>query len=196
MVPNLPPSAKRKLGALPLQSPGICAYLLIRGSHPSPFLGFHLPGGNEPCRLLVVPKCTEEASPGVWRPARLIAPMNHAEAEVGGTSGQREFLDRVLAESWWRESTTDVRILATRTPSDWGREYHLYRDGMNPVMTARFMRAGRLPHRSPYVERLYFAGSATHPGQWVSFCAISGILAADCVRSDLRGERKSACSPQ
>jgi phytoene dehydrogenase-like protein len=56
---------------------------------------------------------------------------------------------------------------------------------MNPVMTTRFMRAGRLAHRSPYVKRLYLAGSSTHPGQWVSFCAISGILAADCLREDL-----------
>ena len=56
---------------------------------------------------------------------------------------------------------------------------------MNPVMTARLMRAGRLAHRSPFVERLYLAGSATHPGQWVSFCAISGILAADRVLEDL-----------
>jgi len=55
---------------------------------------------------------------------------------------------------------------------------------MNPVMTARFMRAGRIAHRSPWVRGLYLAGSATHPGQWVSFCAISGILAADRVRED------------
>jgi phytoene dehydrogenase-like protein len=49
---------------------------------------------------------------------------------------------------------------------------------MNPVMTARMMRQGRIAHKSPIVEGLYFAGSSTHPGQWVSFCAISGILAA------------------
>ena len=51
--------------------------------------------------------------------------------------------------------------------------------------TARFMRAGRLAHRSPFVDRLYLAGSATHPGQWVSFCAISGVLAADRALEDL-----------
>jgi phytoene dehydrogenase-like protein len=56
---------------------------------------------------------------------------------------------------------------------------------MNPVMTARLMRIGRLAHRSPYVERLYLSGSATHPGQWVSFCTISGVLAADRVLEDL-----------
>ena len=53
---------------------------------------------------------------------------------------------------------------------------------MNPVMTARFMRQGRIPHASPVADNLYLAGSSTHPGQWVSFCAISGILAADAVR--------------
>jgi phytoene dehydrogenase-like protein len=46
------------------------------------------------------------------------------------------------------------------------------------------MRAGRLAHRSPYVRGLYLAGSSTHPGQWVSFCAVSGILAADRLRED------------
>jgi phytoene dehydrogenase-like protein len=48
-------------------------------------------------------------------------------------------------------------------------------------MTAGFMRAGRFAHKSPYARRLYLAGSSTHPGQWVSFCAISGILAADAM---------------
>ena len=52
-------------------------------------------------------------------------------------------------------------------------------------MTARLMRRGRLAHRSPYVRGLHLAGSATHPGQWVSFCAISGILAADRICEEL-----------
>jgi phytoene dehydrogenase-like protein len=50
---------------------------------------------------------------------------------------------------------------------------------MNPTMTASFMREGRLAARSPAADNLYLCGSATHPGQWVSFCAISGVLAAD-----------------
>ena len=65
------------------------------------------------------------------------------------------------------------------SPSPW------VTDAMNPVMTARLMRAGRLAHRSPFVRGLYLCGSATHPGQWLSFCAISGVLAADLVRRDL-----------
>ncbi len=77
-------------------------------------------------------------------------------------------------------------MLDTRTPADWGAACHLHRESMNPVMTARFMRAGRLAHRSPHLRGLYLAGSATHPGQWVSFCAISGILAADSPAGGLR----------
>ena len=50
---------------------------------------------------------------------------------------------------------------------------------MNPVMTAQLMRRGRLTHRSPWIKGLYLAGAATHPGQWVSFAAISGVIAAD-----------------
>ena len=75
--------------------------------------------------------------------------------------------------------------MATRIPAEWGRGYNLYRDSMNPVMTAAFMRAGRLAHRSPQLAGLYLCGSATHPGQWVSFCAVSGVLAADRLREDM-----------
>ena len=111
--------------------------------------------------------------------------MGHARAEREGQAGQRAYLNRILEETWWRGYVTDSRVVATRIPAEWGAQYHLYRDSMNPVMTARFMRAGRMAHRSPYVPGLYLTGSSTHPGQWVSFCAISGILAADCVQEDL-----------
>jgi phytoene dehydrogenase-like protein len=152
-----------------------------------PYLRFFLPGGDERCRCLVMPGVLE---PNVqrdgWYPARLIVPMDHARAQAAGPAGQRAYLERILAEPWWREHVHEYRVLATRIPAEWGAQYHLYRDSMNPVMTARFMRAGRLAHRSPDVPGLYLAGSATHPGQWVSFCAISGILAADSLLEDLR----------
>ena len=109
--------------------------------------------------------------------------MRYDQAEREGAEGQRAYLEKILAEDWWRAGVEKYRILATRIPAEWGAQFHLYRDSMNPVMTARFMRAGRLAHRSPYVRNLYLTGSATHPGQWVSFCAISGVLAADCLCS-------------
>ena len=98
---------------------------------------------------------------------------------------QRDHLDQLVEESWWREGLDEVRVLATRVPSEWGAQYNLYRNSMNPVMTAGFMRAGRLAHKSPYARGLYLAGSSTHPGQWVSFCAISGILAANDLLEDM-----------
>jgi phytoene dehydrogenase-like protein len=120
-----------------------------------------------------------------WHTARLLAPMAYDDAERGGDAGQREYLDRLLQETWWRNDLGEIRVLHKRSASEWGAEYNLYANSMNPVMTARFMRAGRFAHRSPYGEGLYLAGSSTHPGQWVSFCAMSGILAADCVIEDL-----------
>jgi phytoene dehydrogenase-like protein len=184
----VPRRTQSNLEKLPLQSPGICAYLAIRGATPCPYLRSYLPGGGALCRLLVMPSALpihgrREAQE--WRPARLMAPMDHHAAETGGLPAQQEYLHRILDEDWWRDQISEYRVLATRLPHDWGSEFRLYRDSMNPVMTARFMRAGRLAHRSPYVKRLYLAGSSTHPGQWVSFCAISGILAADCLRQDL-----------
>jgi phytoene desaturase len=186
LVGSTPPRERERLKRLPLQSPGVCAYLAVKGHTGPPYLRFRLPGGGELCRLLIRPAAIDpDVQRDGWQPARLLGPMRHAEAEQGGPAGQRAYLDRILAEDWWRDGIDAYRVVATRIPAEWGAQYHLYRDSMNPVMTARFMREGRLAHRSPYVARLYLAGSSTHPGQWVSFCAVSGVLAADRVREDL-----------
>jgi phytoene dehydrogenase-like protein len=170
---------------LPLQSPGVCAYLAVKGTMEAPYLRFLLPGGEERCRLLIRPGVMNpEEKRGEWYPARLLGPMDHAKAQRMGPVGQTEYLEKLLQEKCWQEGIAEYRVLARRTPAGWGAEYSLARDSMNPVMTAKFMREGRLAHRSPDVRGLYLAGSATHPGQWVSFCAISGVLAADCLQKD------------
>jgi len=111
--------------------------------------------------------------------------MDHEKAQNMGPEGQLHYLQKLLVEKWWQQGISEFRVLSKRTPAKWGLEYSLARDCMNPVMTAKFMREGRLAHRSPDLRGLYLAGSATHPGRWVSFCAISGVLVADCVRQDL-----------
>lgn len=158
----------RRLRALPLQAPGVCVYLAVEGDPGPPYLRFRLPPEGL-CRLLVA---------GEAGTARLIGPVDHAWAEGAGPEGQRAYLDRLLAEEWWKPVFSSWRVAASRIPSEWGAGFHLHRAAMNPVMTARFMRQGRLAHRSPVAPGLYLAGSATHPGQWVSFAAISGIHAA------------------
>jgi phytoene dehydrogenase-like protein len=110
--------------------------------------------------------------------------MDHDKAQRLGAAGQCEYLDRLLEEKWWQAAVSEFKVLAKRTPVKWGAEFSLAHDSMNPVMTAEFMREGRLSHRSPEVRGLYLAGSATHPGQWVSFCAISGVIAANCLCED------------
>jgi phytoene dehydrogenase-like protein len=177
--------SRKRCEKLPLQSPGVCAYLAVKGKMDAPYLRFLLPGGDERCRLLIRPGVVNlEDKQGEWYPARLLGPMDHAKAQRIGAQGQAEYLEKLLEEKWWREGISEYRVLARRTPTEWGSEYSLARDSMNPVMTAKFMREGRLAHRSPDVRGLYLAGSATHPGQWVSFCAISGVLAAACVQED------------
>lgn len=183
---EVPAKGQGQLKNIPLQSPGVCAYLAVRGGAASPYLRFRLPGKGELCRLLITPSgVVDGLEHDGWSPARLLAPMAYEDAQQLGPNGQRAYLDRVLSETWWRKHVGEARVLDARTPTDWGAACHLYRNSMNPVMTARLMRAGRLAYRSPYAERLYLAGSSTHPGQWVSFCAISGILAADRVLEDL-----------
>ncbi len=186
MLKETPARARQHLNQLPLQSPGACAYLAIRGDARQPYLRFKTFGTRQLCRLLIMPVVVApELKKNGWFPARLISPMRHEEAERLGVEGQRDYLNQLIEESWWREGIDDYRVVDTRVPAQWGTQYNLYRDSMNPVMTAGFMRAGRLAHRSPHVQGLYLAGSSTHPGQWVSFCAISGILAADDLLEDL-----------
>ncbi|HEV3121478.1 MAG TPA: NAD(P)/FAD-dependent oxidoreductase [Isosphaeraceae bacterium] len=186
LVEGVPDRARRQLARLPLQSPGVCAYLGVQAEARPPYLRFRLDQGGTRCRLLVLP---EVMDPSLRKeglaPARLVAPMDHAEAERLGPAGQSAFLEQLLGEAWWRAHTGEARVVSARKPVQWGAEFQLFRNSMNPVMTTRFMRAGRLAHRSPHMQGLYLAGSATHPGQWVSFCAISGVLAAACVSRDL-----------
>lgn len=182
----LPTRICQMLERLPLQSPGVCAYLAVKGPVPPPYLRFRIQSEPDGCRLLVTPGALDPLrSVNGWSPARLIAPMNHQRAESGGVAEQRAFLEQVLAEDWWRSLFSEVRVLATRIPQEWGAHYHLFHNSMNPVMTAEFMRAGRLAHQSPWIRGLYLTGSATHPGQWVSFCAVSGVLTANLVLQEL-----------
>jgi phytoene desaturase len=175
-----------RLRGLPLQSPGVCAYLAVRGRPGETYLRFLLPE-RERCRLLISPGALDpDLACDGWFPARLLGPMAHAEAERLGGEGQRQYLERIVAEPWWRENIEDFQVLAMRTPALWGSDFHLYRDSMNPVMTGRFMRRGRFAHRSRQPGGLYLTGSSTHPGQWVSFCAIAGVLAANAVVEDLK----------
>lgn len=157
-----PPRKRKRLQTLPLQSPGSCAYLRIASISPRPYLRFRI-GGALPCRLLVAS----------GERGRLIVPNSDA-------------LDTALEEPWWREGLAGADVVLRRTSREWGREYNLYRDSMNVVMTAQQMRRGRIAHRSPDAPGLYLAGSSTHPGQWISFCAISGVLAADALIEDQR----------
>jgi phytoene dehydrogenase-like protein len=185
LLSEIPRSLRETWAKLPLQSPGACAYLAVKGKVEPPYLRFHLPSDGQICRLFIQPSVIEpELARDGWSAARLLSPMEHGLAERLGEAGQREYLEQMLAESWWRMLVGESRVLATRTPCEWGADYHLYRNSMNPVMSARFMRAGRIPHRSPSVRGLYLAGSSTHPGQWVSFCAISGVLAAELLHKD------------
>ena len=164
---EVPDRVRRKLREMPLQSPGLCAYLTAK-IDDGPYLRFRLKRGLE---LRVAREGT----------VRMIKPFDRETSEAE----QETELQRMLDDPWWREGLSDVKLLKKRTVRGWGRDMHLYRDSMNPAMTRRMMLRGRLPHRSPWVKNLCLAGASTHPGQWVSFCAISGILAADLLHRDL-----------
>jgi phytoene dehydrogenase-like protein len=177
---------------LPLQSPGVAAYLLLRNQQRGAHLQFWL--GREdaraPSRLIVRPSCVQGTlasfAEAPMIPARLVAPLAHDAAQALGAEGQAALLAQMLEEADLFESIGAFEVVHVRTPRGYGARHHLYQDAMNPVMTAAFMRRGRLPHRLPSPKGLYLVGSSTHPGQWVSFCAISGVLGARKLLHDLR----------
>jgi phytoene dehydrogenase-like protein len=165
-----------ELAQLPLQSPGVAAYLHADVAADVPFLQFWLPGANEPCRVLIHAGAVDASRPNTLR---LVSPMAHGAS----LEDQQAHLARLTGEPWWQPGITNPRIVASRIPAEWGTRHHLWRDSMNPTMTAAFMRRGRIAHQSPVADNLLLCGAATHPGQWVSFCAISGVLAATCARA-------------
>jgi phytoene dehydrogenase-like protein len=180
---ELAPVPERRRGALtklPLQSPGLAAYGLTSTRDGGPYLQFRLAPthAEAPCRLVVRPAALPSATPSDANPTRIVAPLAHDVAERLGATGQAALLDAILAEPWIRERVASFQELARLVPASWGARHALYRDSMNPVMTAKFMRQGRLPHRVDGVDALYQVGSSTHPGQWVSFCLLSGLYGA------------------
>jgi phytoene dehydrogenase-like protein len=192
LVDDVPARVRERLRALPLQSPGLCAYIRARGQTSSAYLRF-MTGDRGAVTLAVSPASLDQdrSADGSF-PLRLISPIDHADAQRLGPTGQAQALETMLAQTWWREGLTDVQPIATRTAHDWGREGCLYRDSMNPAMSRRLLLRGRLRHRSPWIRGLYLAGASTHPGQWVSFCAISGILAAEAAHSDAHADAAQA----
>ena len=115
----------------------------------------------------------------------LLALEREEIVSVAMTPGQAQnFCERLLSEDWWQSTSMSWKLLDARTPQRWGSEFSLYQNSMNPVMTGSSFRSGRLAHKSPWIQGLYLAGSSTSPGQWISFCGISGILAADLLRKD------------
>jgi phytoene dehydrogenase-like protein len=176
-----PNSVRKRVAALPLQSPGVAAYLLANERPSGPYLRFRLDAADRdaPCRLLVRPG-TLDAPPTALhaRQVRVVAPLAKATAERLEASQQDALLDQILAEPWTRARVGAFEEAARLTPARWGRRHTLHRNSMNPVMTAQLMRRGRLPHVIDTPRGLFLVGSSTHPGQWVSFCLISGVLGA------------------
>lgn len=176
---DTPARVRTRVAELPLQSPGIAAYVLAERAPEGSYLRFrlHPEHTDAPCRLIVRPAALPGPSDPM-HPTRIVAPLAHEVAERLGEAGQTALLDAILQEPWVRETVGPFAEAARLVPASWGRRHVLHRDSMNPVMTARFMRQGRLPHRVDVPKGLFLVGSSTHPGQWVSFCLVSGILGA------------------
>lgn len=165
------PAHRKRWDTLPLQSPGIGVYLTANTPNV-PFITFLR--SEQSCAARVVPGVVDSEQA---QQVRLVAPLPHGASQEQATQKIRHLID----QSWWQQGLDGIQIRGTRTPTCFGTAATLYRDSMNPVMTQSFMRRGRIPHQIAEIEGLFLAGSATHPGQWVTFCAISGVLAAEAL---------------
>jgi phytoene dehydrogenase-like protein len=185
-----PDRVRRRVAALPLQSPGVAAYLLADARPAGPYLRFRVDAADRdaPCRLLVRPGALDDPPTALHaRQVRVVAPLAQATAERLDAAQQDALVDQILREPWTRERVGGFEEAARLTPARWGRRHTLHRNSMNPVMTAQLMRRGRLPHVIDTPRGLFLVGSSTHPGQWVSFCLVSGVLGAREVLRTLDG---------
>ena len=176
LVDAKPPPALRVRMAGALQSPGVTAYMAVQGDPPSE-INFEVSGSPKQATAFIAGPASDPRSS--VRASRIVAPLSHDRARALGDDGQRRLLDRLVAAPWWRSDVDQVEVVGTRLVSDWGREFRLRDDAMNLIMARRQLLLGRLPHRIRHIPGLFLAGSWTHPGQWISFCAVSGVLAAD-----------------
>ncbi|HEX3759037.1 MAG TPA: NAD(P)/FAD-dependent oxidoreductase, partial [Kofleriaceae bacterium] len=169
-----PPRLARRIRALPMQSPGLALFGVSDRSTDGPYLVFQRTPAHRqlPCKLVIHPaRVHAMVGPA---PIRVLAPLRQGAA--GSEPDMLALADELRRDPWIASTVPGFIPKHTLTPAGYGQANTLYHDTMNPVMTARFMRQGRLPRRAPGIARLYLVGSATHPGQWVSFAAISGVL--------------------
>lgn len=185
LIEETPVSFKNKIKTLPLQSPGICVFLRVKGRPTGSYIKFKLEKDVPNCKSFILPDIITQKNTDAWMNARLVFPLPHELSLTLSDTDCKKMIDAVLEESWWKAGITDFEVLSYNTPGTWSEKFVLYNRSMNPVMTSKFMRMGRMHHKSPYFKGLYFCGSSTHPGQWVSFCAISGILASNQLIKDL-----------
>lgn len=174
---RMPARLSRFIRSLPLQSPGVSAYMTGRRKTSGEYLSFEL--GDHACTALVQPGVYNEGQVGHREAFRIVRPIRH-----GAETDPQQMLHEMLESPLVLRHFDDLELRHSLNPKSWEQEFRLYGGGMNPVMTPAFMRRGRFPHRCPYIDGLYFAGSSTHPGQWVSFCCISGVLAARALLED------------
>jgi phytoene dehydrogenase-like protein len=180
-----------RVRALPLQGPGVAAFGTMAAGDDDADDGAYLrfairPDALLPCLAVVRPHKAgvDVAVPPGRLHVRVVAPVAHAQAQQRSLAEQEALLSRVVDDPWVRARAPGLRVHTSLVPRRYGERTLLHDDSMNPVMTARFMRQGRLPHRLDRPRGLYLVGSATHPGQWVSFCMISGVLGAGALLQD------------
>ena len=172
----------------PSSRPASAPTSAVRGEPRPPYLRFRLPGEGE---AVPAPGDARRGESRL-RPRRLVAGAPHrADGPRRSPAPRRRraaraALDRVLAEPWWRDRVERGPRAGRADPGRVGR-------GVPPLPREhepgddRPLHAGRAARPpEPASSRGSTSRAApTHPGQWVSFCAISGVLAAEQLLEDL-----------
>ena len=95
-------------------------------------------------------------------------------------------LREMIDQSWWRDGLTDAEVVASRMSRQWGSEMNLsgqHESVDEPAAVPRRAHAPSQPVDSRALSRRRL--DASRPVR-VSFCAISGVLAAEALHRDAK----------
>jgi phytoene desaturase len=101
---------------------------------------------------------------------------------------RQTILDKLKRTAGLEDIESRIVFERVLTPQDINDRYRVLNGAIYGLTShGRFMGAFKPGNRSPYVDGLYLAGGAAHPGPGMPMVMMSGWIAADALDRDLKG---------